>query len=108
MVRKMLQIQILTKLIQHPPNPCNTMSDKELLKGFMKEFFPYQEFKKIGFFTAEMKNDYEAQARRICDFFGYETVYEYRAKEIKVHISFAGKRPEGYEDFVTVIPSIYE
>jgi hypothetical protein len=45
-------------------------------------------------------------------------VYEYGAKEFRGHISFAdpncpigmsiGKPPKGYEDFVTVIPSIYD
>ncbi len=79
-----------------------------VLERFMKEFFPYGEFKKIGFFTKEMKGDYKAQAKRVCDFFGYETVYEYGAKEIRLHISYVeGKRPEG-EPFVTLTPSIYE
>lgn len=55
-----------------------------------------------------MKGDYKAQAKRVCDFFGYKTVYEYGAKEFRVHISYAdGKRPKG-EPFVTVIPSIYD
>lgn len=93
-------------------------SDMEkVLERFMKEFFPYGQFKKIGFFTKEMKGDYKAQAKRVCDFLGYETVYEYRAEEMRGHISYAdGKRPlvinsDGEleeEPFVTVIPSIYE
>ena len=57
-------------------------SKKKTLENFMKEFFPYNNFKKIGLFTKEMKGDYEAQAKRVCLFFGYETVYEYGAKEI--------------------------
>ena len=79
-----------------------------VLERFMKEFFPYNEFKKIGFFTKEMKGDYEAQAKKVCWYFGYETVYEYGAKEVVCHISYAdGKRPPD-EPFVTVIPSIYD
>lgn len=79
-----------------------------VLERFMKEFFPYGQFKKIGFFTKEMKGDYKAQAERVCKFFGYETVYEYGASEIRCHISWADweKRPD--EPFVTVIPSIYD
>lgn len=78
-----------------------------VLERFMNEFFPFRNFLKIGFFTKEMKGDYRAQAKRVCDFLGYETVYEYRSKEIRVHISYAeGKRPKD-EPFVTVLPSIY-
>ena len=99
--------------------------DAGVLKRFMKEFFPYSDFKKIGFFKPEMKNDYYAQAKRVCVFFGFTTVFEYGAKEIKAHISFADPEcPIGIgtarpllidntgelipEPFVTVIPSIYE
>lgn len=83
--------------------------DSGVLKRFMKEFFPYSEFKKVGLFTAEMKNDYEAQAERVCKFFGFKTVYEYGAKEIRCHITlgdYGEKRPDN-EPFITVIPSIY-
>jgi hypothetical protein len=87
------------------------------LENFMKEFFPYSQFKKIGFFTKEMKDDYETQAKRMCDFFGFKTIYEYGSKEIRCHLSYAederplivnsdGKLQE--EPFVTIIPSIYE
>ena len=82
--------------------------EDELLKNFMTEFFPFEEFLKVGFFTKEMKGDYQAQANRVCEFFGYDTVYEYGAKEVRCHLSFAGERPEGMEEFVTVIPSIYD
>lgn len=82
----------------------------------MKEFFPFSEFKKIGFFTKEMKGDYKAQAQRVCDFFGYETVFEYRATAMSCHISYAGQRPLSVnakgelveEPFITVFPGIYD
>ncbi len=90
--------------MSHPKLP----DDDGVLKRFMKEFFPYGQFKKIGFFTKEMKGDYKAQAEKVCYFFGYKTVYEYRAYEMRVHISYAdGKRPKD-ESFVTVLPSIYD
>lgn len=82
--------------------------EEQVLERFMKEFFPFTEFKKIGVFKPEMKNDYKAQAGRICQLFGYKTVYEYGAQEIHCHLSYVkGARPEG-EGFVTTIPSIYE
>jgi hypothetical protein len=83
-------------------------SDEGVLKRFMQEFFPYSQFKKIGLFTKEMKGDYKAQAKAVCDWFGYDSVYEYRSKEIRCHISYAdGKRPPD-EPFATVLPSIYD
>lgn len=82
--------------------------DNGLLERFMKEFFPFSEFRKAGIFTKEMNGDYEAQAKRICDMLGLETIYEYRKDEMRAHISYAtGKRPKD-EPFVTVIPSIYD
>lgn len=79
----------------------------DILKRFMKEHFPFGAMRKAGLFTKEMKNDYQAQADRICTFFGYKTIYEYGATEIRCHISYIGERPKD-EPFITVIPSIYE
>lgn len=85
-----------------------TQTEKEkVLKRFMKEFFPFTDLLKIGFFTKEMKGDYKAQAERVRTFFGFATVYEYGATETQCHISYAGERPER-EPFVNVAPSIYE
>lgn len=90
-------------------NKVKGKSEKDgVLERFMKEFFPFNELRKAGFFTKEMKGDYKAQAERVCYFFGYETVYEYGSKEVRCHISYAdGKRPKD-EPFVAVIPSIYD
>ena len=83
-------------------------SDEGVLKRFMQEFFPFNEFMKAGLFTKEMKGDYNAQAKRICTFFGYETVYEYGAKTTSAHISYQkGYWPKD-QGFMTVFPSIYE
>jgi len=87
--------------------PIDT-SDEGVLRRFMQEFFHYPTFRKIGFFTDEMKGDYKAQAARVCYFFGYDTVFEYRAEDMHCHISYAeGHRPKG-EGFITHIPSIYK
>lgn len=83
-------------------------SDKAVLERFMKEFFPFDELYQAGFFTREMVNDYYAQAKRVCDYFGYESVFEYGAKEIYCHISYNGERPEKEESFITKIKNIYE
>ena len=83
-------------------------SDAGVLKRFMIEFFPFTELCKAGFFTKEMKGDYYAQAKRMCDFFGYKSVFEYGAEEIRCHLSYDGERPEKDKEFITVIPSIYD
>jgi len=82
-------------------------SDAGCLKRFMKEFFPFTQFKQIGLFTAEMKGNYEAQAKRVCELFDYKTVYEYGAKGISCHITYDEKIRDK-KPFITVIPSIYE
>lgn len=94
----------------------------KLLESFMKEFFPFGEFKRAGIFTKEMKGDYPAQAQRICNRLGLKNIYEYGKDEIACHISY-GSDKSGLESatpmfvnddgelkeepFVTVIPSIY-
>jgi hypothetical protein len=90
-----------------------TEKDK-VLERFMKEFFHFPTLRKAGFFTKEMKGDYKAQAERVCQHFGYKTVFEYGAQEIRCHITELGN--EGYiqpfsertEPFITVIGNIYE
>lgn len=103
------------------------MSKEEdgVLERFMKEFFPYAEFKKAGIFTKEMRGNYKAQAERICYLLSYKTVFEYGSKEIRCHITYGDPddktgigtfRPLSInengnlqpEPFVTVIPSIYD
>lgn len=82
--------------------------DAGVLERFMKEFFPFTELRKAEFFSKEMRGDYYAQAERVCKFFGFKSVFEYRKEEVRCHLSFNGERPEGYEDHVTVLPSIYD
>lgn len=87
------------------------MTDKQkdmVLKRFMKEFFPFRELCKVGFFTKEMKNDYKAQAERVCKRFGFETVFEYGAKEVKCHLTYGVDERPPDEPLVLIIPSIYD
>ena len=94
----------------------NDLEKKELTKKFMIEMFPIKELFKIGFFKKEIKGDYEAMAKRVCEFFGYESVFEYGSKNIRCHITYAGDRPKYVnpqgelieEPFITEIKSIYE
>lgn len=85
---------------------------KRTLKNFMREFFPYTLFREAGFFTKEMKGDHKAQAEKVCKFFGYETVYEYGAKEVSAHLTYANKKnplkSDNTKPFITVFPNIYE
>lgn len=100
--------------------------DKGVLERFMKEFFPYAEFKNAKIFTKEMRKDYVAQANKICYLLGLKTIYEYRKEEIRCHITYANPdcktgldtngRPMNIDEngnitvepFVTVIKSIWD
>lgn len=92
----------------------------QLLENFMKEFFPFKEFKEAGVFTNEMRGDYKAQAERICNRLVLKSIYEYGKDEIKCHISYGDgaldsrtpisvdEHGEMKSDFIKVVPSIYE
>lgn len=81
----------------------------EVLKNFMLEFFDFDVLKKAGFYGKHIKRkDYKAQAERVCQWFGYKTVFEYGAQEVRCHVTYVdGHRPEG-EGFVYVKPNVYE
>jgi hypothetical protein len=96
-----------------------------VLINWMKEFFPYGEFRKAGIFTKEMRGDYKAQAEHICTRLGLKSIYEYGKNEIRCHISYVNPDcPSGIctngrplsinkngdlksEPFITIIPSIW-
>lgn len=90
----------------------------QLLKNFLEEFFDFYTLRKVGFFPKEMKKtDIHGQASRICQRFGYKTVYEYGAKKIRAHISYAdGHRPQHVDEsgelrqepFITELGGIYD
>lgn len=82
-------------------------SKEETLKNFMLEMFDFDGLKKFGVYGKEIKRkDYQAQADRICKYFGYQTVFEYGSKEVRCHLSVQNPQPE--DKFVIVIPNIYE
>lgn len=83
--------------------------DAGVLKRFIKEVFPtFAQCVKFGLFKPEMKNNYYAQALRICQFFGYKSVFEYGSEETICHLSYEqGHEPPDHK-FITVIPSIYD
>lgn len=82
------------------------MQNDETLRNFMREFFPFTEFRKAGIFTKEMKGDYLAQSQKICHIFGYKTIYEYGAKEIRCHLSLSN--PNEKDTFITELKNIYK
>lgn len=45
----------------------------------MHDQFDFDGLVAIGFFPESLRHDYESQAGRICEFFGYNSVYEYSA-----------------------------
>lgn len=84
------------------------MPKNRILKDFMEENFDFEALLKVGFFTKEMKGDYEAQAERVRKHFGYKSVYEYGAETVRCHITYEeGKRPPD-EPFVTETGGIYD
>ncbi len=101
-----------------------TQAEKDrTLKNFMQEQFDFEGLLEIGFFKEQDREDYKVQAKKVCKFFGFESVYEYGARDIRCHLSYGdeqsglgndrplhvnenGKLKE--EPFITVIPNIYE
>lgn len=70
------------------------MSTGLALKSFMKAHFDFSTLKKSGLFPKEMKfNDYEGQAKRICEWLWLKSIYDYGKEEISGHITYAGGRP---------------
>lgn len=65
------------KRILENPTAFTDVDKDEVLKNFMLEFFDFKELCKVGFFKKEWKHDYKAQADRVCQFFGYKSVFEY-------------------------------
>lgn len=49
------------------------------LKQFLEEHIPFYDLKKVGFFDKSIrKTDYEKIAARVCLFFGYKNIYQYK------------------------------
>ena len=71
---------------------------QDVLRRFMQEFFPFSELQKVGFFTKEMKGDYNAQAERVCKFFGLKNVYEWGVTAKHINHGFWNEIKSIYED----------
>lgn len=51
---------------------------RKKLKHFINNNIPFYELKKAGFFKEIRKTDYEKIAERVCHYFGYKNIYEYK------------------------------
>src|SRR5690606_23260120 len=65
------------------------MNNDTVLKNFLEEQFCFDSLKEAGLFKGLKRTDYKEQAERVCNFFGYESVYEYGSKGFRCHITFA-------------------
>lgn len=64
------------------------------LRAFLEEHFDYSWLKKTGIYSKDLKrNDYEGQAKRLCEWWGLESIYDYGKNEVRCHINYAGPRP---------------
>lgn len=82
--------------------------DAGVLERFMKEFFPFQDLKSVGFWKKELRGEYYLQAKRVCIFFGYESVFEYGSKPVTAHLSYVKKEDIESNPFIYHKPSIYD
>lgn len=70
--------------------------EQQKIKEFMQEHFHFSSLKKAGVFPKEMKfNDYQGQAKRICEIFSLESIYDYAniGRGEYCHISYAHPTP---------------
>lgn len=52
--------------------------EQQKLKDFIEDNIPFYPLKKAGFWPAgTRKNHYDTIAARVCQFFGYASIYEY-------------------------------
>lgn len=59
--------------------------DQEKLRQFMLDHFDFDSLKQVGFWPkGTRRTDFEAQAARVCHYFGYKSVYEYGAELVEV------------------------
>lgn len=84
----------------------------DLLKSFIDEHIPVDELVEIGFLQKEWIGDYRKISDRICQWFGYETIYEYGAKEVHCHLTIGDEDnlivTDRTDPFVTTIKSVYD
>lgn len=76
------------------------------LKFFMQKHIPFQALKKAGFFAGVPFNDYEEQARRICNRFGLKNIYDYSShlpKKYRWGVPFAEDTENRFGDTIATI-----
>lgn len=74
------------------------------LRSYLQENFDFSNLKKAGFFPKQMKfNDYEGQAKRICQYLSLTSIYDYSniGRGTSYHASYA--RPTPFTRFVETI-----
>jgi hypothetical protein len=73
------------------------------LKEYMLEHFPLGPLRKAGFFNGISKDDYTAQAVRICERLGIESIYDYHkiGWGTRFHISY--EHPTPFTPFVETL-----
>ena len=82
-------------------------SKDETLKNFMLEMFDFDGLRKIGVYGKDIKRkDYQAQADRICKYFGFKTAFEYGKDSVKAHLTYANRPTD--TPFVEKFGGIYE
>lgn len=62
----------------------------EKLKQFLNDHFHFATLKKAGLFSKDIKfNDYEGQAKRICESLGIQSIYDYTeiGKGVRYHVT---------------------
>lgn len=89
----------------------STGEKEQLLKRFLLDNFDFKELKKIGLYSKDIKkNDYQKQANRICQHFGFglETVYQYGFETTYAHISYAKGHEPKNQTFLTKFKAWHE
>ncbi len=83
-------------------------SKEYLLKEFMEENFDFDSLREVGLFDESIKReDYKSQARRICAFFGYDSIYQYGFKTVHAHISYSDDERDN-KPFITEFKAWHE
>lgn len=68
----------------------------------MQEHFDFRSLKKVGVFSAVKFNDYEEQAKRVCEHLGLKSIYDYHKIlwGVRCHLSVTND-PNGFRPFIT-------
>lgn len=60
-------------------NIPSSVAERLRLKQFLENYIPVDELFEVGYFKkGTKKTDYEKIAARVCEFFGFKSIYEYK------------------------------